>query len=174
MPITSVTSDPKALTLTVVGEYPVSVERLWDAWADPRQLEKFWGPPTWPATFIRHDMVVGGGSQYFMTGPDGERTSNCYWKFLRIDAPHRLEVRNGFALEDGSPDPGMPGMTIEFRFESTGTGARFTGVTRFESLEGMEQLVGMGMVEGMTSALGQLDDLLAGTASLEASRATKA
>ena len=31
MPITKVTSDADALTLTVVGDYPVPVERLWDA-----------------------------------------------------------------------------------------------------------------------------------------------
>lgn len=35
MPITSISSDPETLTLTVVGDYSVSVERLWEAWADP-------------------------------------------------------------------------------------------------------------------------------------------
>lgn len=41
MPITEVKSDPDALTITIVGEYTASVERLWDAWADPRQIERF-------------------------------------------------------------------------------------------------------------------------------------
>ena len=45
MPITTVQQDPHTLTLTVVGEFPVSRERLWEAWLDPRQLEQFWGPP---------------------------------------------------------------------------------------------------------------------------------
>lgn len=44
MPITSVTSDPRALTLTVVGDDPVSVERLREAHSDPRPLERFRGP----------------------------------------------------------------------------------------------------------------------------------
>ena len=70
MPITHVSSNPHDLTLTVVADYPVPVERLWDAYADPRQLERFWGPEQWPATFVQHDMAVGGRSQYFMTGPD--------------------------------------------------------------------------------------------------------
>ena len=74
MPITSVASDAKALTLTVVADYPVPVERLWDAYADPRQIEKFWGPAQWPAQFTRHDMSVGGESHYSMTGPDGSRS----------------------------------------------------------------------------------------------------
>jgi uncharacterized protein YndB with AHSA1/START domain len=59
MPITSVVSDAEALTLTVVADYAVPVTRLWDAYADPRQLELFWGPEQWPAT---------------MTGPDGSRS----------------------------------------------------------------------------------------------------
>jgi uncharacterized protein YndB with AHSA1/START domain len=45
MPIESVQSDPRALTLTAIGEYEVPVERLWDAFADPTKLERFWGPP---------------------------------------------------------------------------------------------------------------------------------
>lgn len=48
MPITSVTQDPEALTLTVVADFAVPVRRLWDAYADPRQIERFWGPPGWP------------------------------------------------------------------------------------------------------------------------------
>ena len=72
MPLTSVTKDAEALTLTVVGDYPVPQQRLWDAFADPRQLERFWGPPTMPATFTRHDMKVGGRAEYFLTGPKGE------------------------------------------------------------------------------------------------------
>ena len=38
MPITSVTKDPAALTMTVVAEFPVPVRRLWDAYVDPRQI----------------------------------------------------------------------------------------------------------------------------------------
>lgn len=174
MPITTVRSDPVALTLTVVGDYSVPVERLWTAWADPRQLEKFWGPPTWPATFVRHDMTVGGRAQYYMTGPGGERSPNCYWEFVGVDAPHRIEVINGFALDDGSPNPAMPSMRMVFRFEATASGSRFTAITTFPGVEAMEQLVQMGMVEGMQSALGQMDAVLADLASFAATLATNA
>ena len=75
MPITSITKNPEALTMEVVADFPVRVERLWDAYADPRQLEKFWGPVEWPATFTRHDMFPGGRSEYAMTGPDGETSA---------------------------------------------------------------------------------------------------
>ena len=45
MPLTSITKDAATLTLTVVGDYAVPQQRLWDAFTDPRQLERFWGPP---------------------------------------------------------------------------------------------------------------------------------
>jgi uncharacterized protein YndB with AHSA1/START domain len=160
MPVTSVTSDADALTLTVVGDYPVPVERLWDAFADPRQLERFWGPETWPATFTRHDMSVGGRSAYYMTGPEGE-SSHGWWRFLAVEQGRAFEVEDGFAHEDGRPNDAMPTMRIAFTFEPTATGSRFTSVTRFHSLEGMERLVEIGMVEGLKSALGQLDAVLA-------------
>jgi uncharacterized protein YndB with AHSA1/START domain len=171
MPITSVTSDPEALTLTVVGEYPVPVERLWTAWADPRQLERFWGPETWPATFTRHDMAAGGRSEYRMSGPDGA-VSRGWWRFLAVEPGRRIEVEDGFAHDDGRPNEEMPTMRMVITFEQTSTGSRFTGVTYFPGVEAMQRLMEMGMVEGMQSALGQLDEVLADAAPAAADRAT--
>lgn len=160
MPIKSVTSNEDELTLTVVGEYPVPVERLWNAYADPRQLERFWGPVEWPAKFTRHDMTVGGRSAYTMTGPDGASSSG-WWRFLSVDPGRSFEVEDGFANADGSENREMPSMRMTYTFEPTSTGSRFTSVTHFPSLAAMEELVKMGMLEGLQSALGQLDAVLA-------------
>lgn len=173
MPITNVSSDPKALTLTVVADYPVPVERLWEAYADPRQLERFWGPVEWPATFTRHDMAVGGESRYYMSGPAGER-SRGWFRFLKVEPLRCFEVEDGFAHEDGRPNTEMPTMRMRFNFEKTKTGSRFTSVTHFPSIEAMEQLVQMGMMEGMRSAMSQIDAVLADLASFAAGRATEA
>jgi uncharacterized protein YndB with AHSA1/START domain len=78
-----------------------------------------------------------------------------------VEPPRRFEVEDGFANEDGSPNANMPSMRMVFTFEPTPTGSRFTGVTHFTSLESMEELVKMGMIEGMQSALEQLDAVLA-------------
>jgi uncharacterized protein YndB with AHSA1/START domain len=164
MPITEVTSNPSDLTLTVVADYPVPVERLWDAYADPRQLERFWGPEQWPARFTRHDMAVGGRSHYYMTGPDGT-TSRGWFRFLAVEPLRRFEVEDGFADESDVPNPAMPTMRMVFTFRGTAKGSRVTWVTVFPSIEAMEQLVQMGMLEGMKSAMGQLDAVLTDLAS---------
>lgn len=173
MPITDVTSDPEALTLTIVGEYEVPVERLWEAWADPRQIERFWGPPEWPATFTRHDMAAGGRSDYFMTGPDGERSAG-YWRYTAVEEGRRFSIVDGFARDDGAANDEMPSMTMTIAFDTTDAGSRFTNTTTFPSLEAMEQLVEMGMIEGSKAALGQLPDVLADLASFARDRATDA
>src|SRR5690606_5065649 len=159
MPVTSVTKDPDQLTMTVVAEFPVPRQRLWDAYADPRQLEKFWGPVEWPATFTRHDMAVGGRSNYHMTGPDGEK-SGGYWEFVAVDAPRSFEVIDGFVGDDGEPNNEMPNMRMVYTFEDIEGGSRMVGVTHFNSLEQLEQLLGMGMEEGMVSAMSQMDDVI--------------
>ncbi len=107
MPVTSVDRDLDRLTLTITAEFPVTVRRLWDAYVDPRQLEKFWGPPTWPATFTRHDVFPGGRSDYYMTGPDGSRACG-YWEYLSVDECRSFEVLDGFSHDDGRPNTDLP------------------------------------------------------------------
>lgn len=164
MPVTSITKDLEELTMTVVADFSVPVRRLWNAYSDPRQIEKFWGPPQWPATFSRHDMSPGGRSVYSMTGPDGERMTG-HWEFLRVEAPHSLEFRDGFTDPDGTPDNSQPTMRVVFDFEDTEEGSRLTTTTWFDSISDLERLLQMGMEEGLTSAMGQIDNVLADLAS---------
>ncbi|MEU4391202.1 SRPBCC domain-containing protein [Kribbella sp. NPDC023855] len=156
MPLTSITKDAANLTLTVVGDYPVPQQRLWDAFADPRQLERFWGPPTMPATFTHHDLRVGGRAEYFLTGPAGEKWSGS-WKFTAVDPINSFEAEDG---EDNAEDENMPA-SMTFTFATTPTGSRMVCVTRFSSLEAMERTI-PGMEVGLRAAMSQLDAVLAG------------
>ncbi len=160
MPITEIISNAETLTLTIIADYAVPVTRLWDAYVDPRQLERFWGPKEWPATFTRHDMCVGGESHYYMTGPDGMQSRGMF-RITALEPYVFFEARDVFTDEQGRENADMPSMRMRYTFESTATGSRFTGVTTFTSLESMEQLVQMGMIEGTKSAMAQIDDVLA-------------
>ena len=160
MPVTSVTQDPAALTMTVVADFPVPVQRLWEAYVDPRELERFWGPPTYPARFTRHDVAVGGRSAYAMTGPEGD-VSRGFWQWIAVEPQQSFEVLDGFALADGTPNPEMPSMRMVFTFGATQTGSRVTTTTFFNSADELARLLDMGMEEGMKLAMGQMDEVLA-------------
>lgn len=167
MPVTSVTKDAEALTMTVVAEFDAPVRRLWDAYLDPRQLERFWGPPTYPAGFTRHDGCVGGRSEYAMTGPDGD-VSRGYWEWIAVDEVKGFEVRDGFAGADGTANQQLPTQRMVFAFEATPNGSRVTTTTYFNSVTDLEKLLAMGMEQGMTEAMGQMDAVLADLASFAA------
>ena len=164
MPITRVDKDLDAHTVTVVAEYDAPVERVWQLYADPRQLERFWGPPSWPATVVDHDLRAGGRVTYFMTGPDGEKSAG-YWDVLEVEAPRRFVVVDGFADDAGQPNPDMPTTRMELELAPRDGGATtMTVVSTFASTDAMKQMIEMGMEEGMREAMGQIEGVLAGTA----------
>ncbi|BCJ34408.1 activator of HSP90 ATPase [Actinocatenispora thailandica] len=160
MTVPNGTADPTTLTLTFVAEFDAAPEAVWQVWEDPRKLERWWGPPTYPATFTRHEFVAGGESRYHMTGPDGDQPSG-WWRIEAIDRPRSLEFSDGFAGSDGEPLPGDEPVTMRVTFEPTDRGTRMTTVTHFVSTEQMEKMIKMGMQEGMGLAMGQIDAVLA-------------
>ena len=173
MPITEVITDTERLTLTIVADFTVPVRRLWDAYLDPRQIEKFWGPPEYPARFFRHDGTVDGVSEYVMTGPDGDRAAG-YWRWTSLDAPHHFEVVDGFAGADGAPNTDLPTIRMRFEFLETALGSRLVTTSFFGSLDELEQLVAMGMEEGTRAAMTQIDAVVADLSAFAAGRATDA
>jgi uncharacterized protein YndB with AHSA1/START domain len=71
--VTNVDKDLDARTLTITAEFDAPLERVWELWADPHKLERWWGPPMAPSTFERHELQPGGTVTYFMTSSEGER-----------------------------------------------------------------------------------------------------
>ncbi|SHN20203.1 SRPBCC family protein [Cryptosporangium aurantiacum] len=160
MTVINTTPDLDAGTLTVVAEFPAPPKAVWQLWADPRLLERWWGPPTWPSTFREHDFTVGGVAKYHMTGPEGDR-ANGWWRFVTLDEPHTLEFEDGFADEQGNPNPDLPTTSARVDIAEIPTGTRMTITNRFGSTEELEKVLAMGMAEGMAQAVGQIDELLA-------------
>jgi uncharacterized protein YndB with AHSA1/START domain len=94
-----------------------------------------------------------------MTGPEGE-TSRGWWRIDAIDRPRRIDFANGLAGEDGEPVPDLEPMGAYVTFEFTKDRTRMTAVTNFADIEQMQKMLAMGMQEGMTQAIGQIEDLL--------------
>jgi uncharacterized protein YndB with AHSA1/START domain len=161
MTVTAVRKNPQALSLTLDAEFDASPERVWQLWADPRQLERWWGPPAYPATVTKHELTPGGRVEYHMTGPDGDQP-HAYWYVEEVDPPRSLVVTDVFANEDGSPNTDMPMNQFRVTIEDIRAGrTRMSIISTFPSTEAMEQLLALGMEEGLTQAAGQIDAILA-------------
>jgi uncharacterized protein YndB with AHSA1/START domain len=161
MTVTAVRKDPDALTLTLDAEFDAPADRVWRLWSDPRQLERWWGPPAYPATVTSHDLRSGGRVEYHMTGPTGDQPKG-YWEIVDVDPPRRLSFRDGFANADGTPNSDMPMNKIDVAIEEIGDGrTRMSIASIFPDAAAMEQMLAMGMEPGLTEAVGQIDAILA-------------
>jgi len=161
MPVTDVSKDLDALTMTITAEFDAGAERIWEVWSDPRQMERWWGPPSFPATFVEHDLTPGGRTAYFMTGPDGTE-HHGWWRVEETDPPNRLRFEDGFADNAGRPNNDMPTTITTVTLTEADGATTMTIESRFASRQGMDQMIEMGMEQGMVEALGQIDTLLVG------------
>lgn len=160
MPVTDIQKDTAARTLTVTAVFDAPPERVWELWRDPRKLERWWGPPGYPATFTAHELAPGGETAYYMTGPAGDR-HHGWWRVESTDPPNGLTFADGFANTDGSPNDKLPTMAIAVTLAADGAnGTRMVITCTFPSAEAMQQVTAMGMEEGLRAAVNQIDGLL--------------
>jgi uncharacterized protein YndB with AHSA1/START domain len=161
MSVTSVDTDYDDLTITLVADFDSPIEQVWQLWSDPRKLERWWGPPSYPATFETHDLVPGGTATYRMTGPVGDSHWGA-WRVTAVDPPRSLEYTDAFADQDGRPIADMPVSKISVSLTERDGGTRMEIRMAFEYRDDMERVVSTGTVEGLQQAVGQMDALLAG------------
>jgi len=155
----TVDKDLEALTLSLTARFDAPIARIWEMWADPRLLERWWGPPTHPATFEAHDLTPGGAMSYYMTGPEGERYHG-WWRMREVNPPNSLEFEDGFADDEGNPNPDLPTVLIRVDLREEDGGTTMVVVDTFASLEAMEEIIAMGAEEGFVQAIGQIYDLI--------------
>lgn len=160
MAVLSVTKNFDALTLTITAEFDADIARVWELWADPRKRERWWGPPSYPVTFVDYAFVPGGTVSYHMTSPEGNR-HHGWWRIRSLDAPSRLVFEDGFADENGHPNAELPvTRNVVTLTQVSTTRTRMVIVTTFASREAMEQILEMGFADVMSASVGQMDELL--------------
>ena len=160
MPVTDVQHDKDNLTLTIVADFAAPVERIWEVYADARQLERVFGPPTYPATFVDHTLAPGSRTTYFMTSPEGEKFAGV-WDIETVEEPTGFTFEDAFADQDFNVKPELPVSKNTYAFAAHGEGTRATYVSTFASADDLQRVLDMGVVEGATSAINQIDDLVA-------------
>jgi uncharacterized protein YndB with AHSA1/START domain len=160
MTVISVVKNAETRTMTITARFDAPIARVWRVWSDPRQLERWWGPPSHPATVTEHDLTPGGTVKYLMTGPDGEQHGG-WFRVRAVDPPRALELDAGVADARGNPSPDTPTAVIRVALsELAGGGTQMEVTTAWDSDEGMEWMLATGTDVGMTAAVGQIDELL--------------
>jgi uncharacterized protein YndB with AHSA1/START domain len=158
--IVSVDKDEERLRLVIVAEFAAPIERVWQLWADPRRLERWWGPPSHPSTVQAHELAPGGSVRYVLTGPEGE-TSRGWWRITAVDPPTSLTFTDGWADADGTPDLAAPTTAVDVRLAEEDGRTRMELRFVFASREHMDQLERWGAFDVFPQSVAQMDALVA-------------
>ena len=89
---------------------------VFKAWTDAQHLPKWFGPAGFKLETQEIDIRVGGRWRFIFVGPDGTRYDNRM-VFLRIEAPHLLEMDHGTDRDD---DPGRFRVIVTFDEQGDG------------------------------------------------------
>ncbi len=100
--------------LKVTRVYDAPVSTVWDAWTDPEQVAKWWGPRGFSLTTHSKDLKAGGHWHYTMHGPDGTDYPNKT-KYHEVVKNQRLVYDHGA----NDNQPALFKVTVEFS-ESNG------------------------------------------------------
>jgi uncharacterized protein YndB with AHSA1/START domain len=133
-------------------------EVVWEAWTDPEQVVKWWGPRGFTTTIAKMDVRPGGEWRHTMHGPDGTDYPNRS-RFLEVVKPERLV----YAHAGGTK--GRPGVQFQstWTFEARGAKTRLTLRMVFPTAQARDVIVKeYGAVEGGKETLGRLAEHLAG------------
>jgi uncharacterized protein YndB with AHSA1/START domain len=135
-------------------------ERVWQAWTDPRQLEKWWGPRGWTTTIYTMDVRPGGKWHYCMRQDEDGMESWGLSTYKEVTAPSRLTYDDAFSDKDGNVNPQMPVMPIEVQFIEQDGKTRLYSITHLDSAETLAQLKEMGMEQGLSETWDRLEELV--------------
>lgn len=145
--------------LTVIREFDASIDLVWRAWTEADLLDQWWAPKPWRSRTKRMDFKAGGHRLYAMVGPQGEE----HWGitvYRQIVPQDSFSGEDAFCNEEGIVNESLPVATFKNRFSGDVEKTTITVTTEYASEEQLEQVIKMGMKEGLSMAFENLDQLL--------------
>ncbi len=140
---------------------------VWQAWTDPGQIARWWGPNSFTNPVCEMDLRPGGAYRLVMRSPEGEdypitgevrEVVAPALLVMTLDcAEHPTEWHAAVRAGSGQAGPNPAGTMVQtVRFEDLGGKTRLSISTRFESTAIRDAMVKMGMNEGWSQSLGRL------------------
>ena len=152
-------------TLVLERVFAAPRDLVFRAYSDSNEIAKWWGPKDWTTPVSKMDFRVGGEWHYCMKGPDdGSEWANVEsWgiaEYIEIDPPKKIVYRDYFSDAEGTKNPDMPPSTATVEFQDEGDKTRLIMTCEFDSPEGLQEVIKMGMVEGCDSMFDDFDKYL--------------
>ena len=153
-------------TLTAERTFAAPQTKLWQAFADPAKLARWWGPRGWETEIKHMDFQKGGYWHYGMKCVDpaqGDWFGKVSWgkgTFGTVHPQDLFEYVDAFCDEHGVVTPGMPVATTTMRFAEKAGATKVTSTTVYPTAEALSQVLNMGMEQGFSETWDRLDEFV--------------
>jgi uncharacterized protein YndB with AHSA1/START domain len=164
---TNITKNRETREIVMDRTFDASRDAVWDAWANPEKLAKWWGPRGWETTIKTFEFKPGGTWHYGMKCVDenqGEFYGQTSWGkavFENIDEPNEFTYKDLFSDEQGNINPDMPAMVIRVTFTEQDGTTRVVSSGVFETVEDFDKVVAMGVEQGAAETWDRWAEFLA-------------
>lgn len=151
--------DQEKNTITVRREFAAGRQLVWDCHTKSELLEQWFAPKPWKARTKSMNFQEGGHWHYAMCGPDGEE----HWArmdYISIQPIENFKAWDGFCNAEGEMNAELPQAEWHSTFEELSDTTLVQTVVTYQSLADLETVIQMGMKEGLSMALDQLEELL--------------
>ena len=151
--------DKEKNTLTIKREFAAKRQLVWDCYTKSELLDRWFAPKPLTTKTKHMDFREGGHWHYAMVEPNGQE----YWGRSDYQTIHPIDnytALDGFCDDTGALNPELPRSKWDVSFSDGATHTLVVTVVSYTSAEALQQVINMGMKEGLTSTLERLDELL--------------
>jgi uncharacterized glyoxalase superfamily protein PhnB/uncharacterized protein YndB with AHSA1/START domain len=145
--------------IKVERSFDAPIDLVWAAWTEADILSKWWAPKPYQAITKSLNFTDGGQWHYYMLGPDGDKQ----WCLFNYDVIKPLQFFSGidaFCDEKAVVNNSKPRVKWENGFTENENQTTVTIQLQFKTFADLETIIQMGMKEGFTAALENLDQYI--------------
>lgn len=141
-------------------------ELVFKMFSEPEHLVRWWGPEGWQTENRVFNFKPNGVWHYCMRCIDenqGEFYGQESWGkavYQEIIVPEKIVYTDVFADEEGHAVDGMPEITVTMTFIEHEGKTKLITRSRFASIEALQQVMKMGIIQGFSSQFIRLDLVL--------------
>lgn len=151
--------DKEKNTITIKRKFAARRQLVWDCYTKSELLDRWFAPKPLTTKTKFMDFSEGGHWHYAMVEPNGQE----YWGRMDYQTIHPIDnytSLDGFCDDTGALNPALPRSKWNVTFSDAATHTLVETVVSYASAEALQQVMQMGLKEGLTSTLERLDELL--------------
>ncbi|MEQ9221343.1 MAG: SRPBCC domain-containing protein [Cyclobacteriaceae bacterium] len=151
--------DKEMNTITVKREFAANRQLIWDCYTKSEMLDQWFAPEPFATKTKSMDFSEGGHWHYAMVDPEDKE----YWgwtEYTKIKAIDYYKTLDAFSDSEGNLNSDLPQAEWHIEFSDKGKNTLVVTTVQYDSLEALDQVINMGMKDGLTSTLERLDKLL--------------